>query len=299
MRRDLLWPLLLIISALVLTGIVAYFVVASEEDDPAAALFNFRADDDKLTNFGIFKDAIIEGSGTHPSFVVELNLGLLERSIEKNTGMPAGGRMQKYNYAVTDTGIIVVAVWTEQERYDHLFEPKPDPGHCDRDERWPIPETPPTMQPSRGALQLVMINIYPEFQNTKVSPCWVMLPSRKPMGLLDGSSKHLMLAQGPRMSLEDFVEAWRDAKVQGAGEIVVNFRGESCAYTITDSSGTYKPNDLDNLKSVAFTFARSLRKVNGDPVPPEYIVDKDEGLMRFDKHSTLRGNEDTGALSCL
>ena len=101
-----------------LAGLVAYFVV-SQEDDSESPIFRFHDNKemDRLDRFGIFKDAMSGGQGIHPSFVVKLNPDLLESSVEKNAGMPSGRRMQKYNYGVTDTGVIVVAVWTIQNRW--------------------------------------------------------------------------------------------------------------------------------------------------------------------------------------
>lgn len=107
-----------------------------------------------------------------------------------------------------------------------------------------------------------------------------------------------MLAQGPPVTLYEFSEDWRDAKVQGAGEIIVDHSARYCAYSITDTSGTYKPNDIDSLKRVAFTFTRALEDGDGNPVPPEYIMNGDEAPLPFDWNSSLRGNEKAGALTC-
>ncbi len=299
MKPSLIWPLLLIFSALVITGFVAYAVVDSPEDDPATRPFAVWDAEGTLTKFGAYNDAMSAGRRGSSSFVVPLNLDLLESSIDKSFfTMPAGKQVQIYNYAVTEGGEIAVAVWTEQDYSTHLSEAQLDADDCVADRDWSVAGRITRKEPSMDANPFVMINVYPEFQDVPVSPCWVTLPTGRKTGLLDGSSKHLMLAQGPKNSLDEFSSDWKDATVLGAGEIIVNIRGDHCAYTITDASGTFRPYNPDNLENVALTFGRSLREDDGDPVPPDYIMDKNEGLLPFEKGSALSGTEDLASLDC-
>ena len=287
----LLPPLVLIAAALSFTGWAACSAVDLEDGSPAPLRFKFKGGGDKLSGFSIFQDAINEVSGPHPAQVVMLDRHLLESSIYKNQVMPQGRQIQKYNYVVTHDGFIVVAVWTKQEYYKHIYGLEDDDENCAKDQEWSAAGSLPTVKPPMSAQ--VMINIYPEQQDIAVSPCWVMMPTGKPRGLLDGSSKHLILAQGRNYSLETIVRDLGKAEVRGAGEITVILGGGQCLYTINDKSGTYQPNDLANRRKTALVFGDSL-----NDIPPKYIHDRDTGYIRLERDSASEGNGQFGILIC-
>ncbi len=195
--------------------------------------------------------------GLSLSQAVKLDDDLFERSIRANDESPDRTDAekydtQKYNYAINERGEIIVAKWENTS----LVHDKEVSANC-RDRR--------CNEKSRRDFDLdkdlggIMINWFPEAKAAvpKQSPCWLTSPNKD--GLLDAISKHFMLAQGYRFTIDDFDwNDWKDkkrVKVAYAGEITVDL--VSCTYSLNNNSGTYGP-EGGELKSVAKHFANEI-----------------------------------------
>lgn len=193
----------------------------------------------KIAEFGmLFGKALFASKGE------VLTRELLERSIKTNSNFPQGTKAQKYNYVVLfdDRGspTIWVATWSDVGTLSKVVG-----SQCERskERKWKDVEF------ENGR----MVNIFPE-STTRVpkranerriaasSPCYFpgFGEQAKPVGILDASSKHFLIAQRGR-TLEHFEpKKWAQVEVAFAGELFVDYE-RKCTYSINTNSGTFRP----------------------------------------------------------
>jgi hypothetical protein len=160
-----------------------------------------------------------------------LGVPLLEQSVARD--IAEGRPYLKYNYVIDPTDCeIYVATWTVDQETQPTV---PSVVACrDEDRGW-------------NARRGHMIDIFQEQREDGVqptSPCWLQLASvasNENFGILDGMSKHFILAQPGGEKSVSSMQLWKAdrPKVAYAGEIVVNVN--QCTYGINGNSGTYKP----------------------------------------------------------
>jgi hypothetical protein len=211
--------------------------------------------DEKIEEFDAIRGSGIDWTS---SKVQVLTDSLFIASIKSNatSGMLDADKYQRYNYVVKG-GEILVAVWTS-------------PGNVTR----ACSKAGSLSSASYGGASITtdtMINFFPEDVSlplhsnaTNGQRVCEWRGGKKPTGVLDGHSKHFMLAQGAGKKLTEYEPGksgndWARASVDYAGEIIVDVK--NCNYVINQNSGTYRPKSGDNgnfryLYQVADLFAK-------------------------------------------
>lgn len=197
---------------------------------------------------------------SHALNLTDEGLALFARSVIANGDDSEDTEQQKYNYVITEQCEILVAVWNDsvgdlsQIGTGVACVSGPDPFSNPRPK--------------------IMINWAPEEPFGRVaatnpgrhSPCWLDAKAKK--GILDAISKHFMLAQYPNGEIGEYREAWADARVAYAGEILVDL--STCTYIVTEDSGTYRPDGKYRLQ-VNEWFAERLHPVTGTLILPNPV----------------------------
>jgi|SRR6267142_4897 len=210
---------------------------------------------DKISEFDALRDASI---GWNSSETVLLERALFVKSIIANKGSkaPKAETYQRYNYVVKNNEIRV-AVWTTGGAVRKVCRRAPVSARAYLATRT-----------EKGT----MVNFFPEVTDLPNSKdlgevpgaCTSTTSAGKTTGVLDGHSKHFMLAQGDDKNKLVRLGAyksgvsgntWETAKVDYAGEIIVDVK--HCIYIINQGSGTYRPKggqDFAYLLAVAELF---------------------------------------------
>jgi hypothetical protein len=215
---------------------------------------------DKIAEFDAIRSLSINWDSSKAE-VLDRKLFIDSIKENRSSNTPKADEYQRYNYVI-ENGEIRVAVWLIKGTVRNV---------CRR--------APPILGiPYLGARikKGVMVNFFPEDtrlpDSSKIvgpipKTCESTTPSGKTTGVLDGHSKHFMLAQGMGTKLSKYKsnpssgEKWAATMVDYAGEIIVNVR--DCYYIINQGSGTYKPrggtgHDFVYLLKVATLFATTV-----------------------------------------
>jgi hypothetical protein len=194
------------------------------------------------------------------TIVQELTRGsnLFVTSIKWNrdeSNAPKADQFQRYNYVVQGDKIFV-AVWTTDEAQDVCNSGLPPFARI-------------------KVKKSIMVNFYPEKTTDKPTDTRECILDDGETGVLDASSKHFMIAQGPTSTIKTYdAMTWSKTTVDYAGEILVTVAKSKCFYTINQGSGTYRPRagvrfqGFRYLDKVAALFAHKI-----DDVYPEYKWD--------------------------
>lgn len=255
--------------------------------------------ENKVKEFNAIRSSIFDWDSSR-AVVLDSNLFVNSINMNQASGVPQAETYQRYNYVVKDHQIRV-AVWTKDTTVGNV---------CGK----------ATVSSKEYADAHIykgkMVNFFPEDTNLPfalkakdVPPkvcvwAWEKPDSSKTTGVLDGHSKHFMLAQDPLMTLgkykppknSDYKDIyngsgreWAKAKVQYAGEIIVDVK--NCYYIINQGSGTYRPSggpnhNFDYLKNLADLFKASAGAPPaavwdmGKPLDPVMTISPDS-VMRF------------------